>query len=60
MAIRTSLILGVVGAGGIGQLLYNDFKLFAYQKKVAVEVLFIVVLVTFVDYLGAYIRKRVL
>ncbi len=58
VAIRTCLILGVVGAGGIGQMLYNDFKLFFYEK-VALEVLLIMVLVTSVDYLGAYIRKRV-
>jgi phosphonate transport system permease protein len=58
VAIRTCLILGIVGAGGIGQLLYNDFKQFMYPK-VAVEVLFIMILVTAVDYLGAYFRKRV-
>ncbi|WP_426453294.1 phosphonate ABC transporter, permease protein PhnE [Paenibacillus sp. S-38] len=58
VAIRTCLILGVVGAGGLGQLLYNDFKQFMYQK-VAFEVLLIMVLVTGVDYLGAFIRKRV-
>jgi phosphonate transport system permease protein len=59
VAIRTCLILGLVGAGGIGQMLYNDFKLFFYEK-VAVEVILIMVLVTSIDYLGAYIRKRVM
>jgi phosphonate transport system permease protein len=59
VAIRTCLILGVVGAGGLGQLLYNDFKQFMYPK-VAFEVLLIMILVTGVDYLGAYIRKRVI
>ncbi|MFC0212344.1 phosphonate ABC transporter, permease protein PhnE [Paenibacillus chartarius] len=58
VAIRTCLILGIVGAGGLGQLLYNDFKQFFYEK-VAFEVLLIMVLVTSVDYLGAWIRKRV-
>ncbi|WJH34604.1 ABC transporter permease subunit [Paenibacillus sp. CC-CFT747] len=58
VAIRTCLILGVVGAGGLGQLLYNDFKMFAYQR-VAFEVVLIMLLVTSVDYLGAYVRKRV-
>ncbi|MBD2848172.1 phosphonate ABC transporter, permease protein PhnE [Paenibacillus sp. IB182496] len=57
-AIRTTLILGVVGAGGLGQLLYNDFKQFMYQK-VTFEVLLIMVLVTAVDYAGAAVRKRV-
>lgn len=58
VAIRTCLILGIVGAGGLGQLLYNDFKQFMYQK-VAFDVLLIMILVTFIDYLGAYFRKRV-
>jgi len=58
VAIRTTLVLGIVGAGGIGQLLYNDFKQFMYPK-VTFEVLLIMVLVTLVDYLGALIRKRV-
>ena len=59
VAIRTCLILGIVGAGGLGQLLYNDFKQFLYQK-VAFEVLLIMILVTGIDYLGAYFRKRVI
>ncbi len=58
VAIRTTLILGIVGAGGLGQMLYNDFKQFMYQK-VTFDVLLIMVLVTAVDYLGAWIRKRV-
>ncbi|RCW51892.1 phosphonate transport system permease protein [Paenibacillus prosopidis] len=58
VAIRTTLILGIVGAGGLGQMLYNDFKQFMYQK-VTFEVLLIMILVTAVDYLGASIRKRV-
>ncbi|EXX87748.1 Pn transporter membrane channel protein [Paenibacillus darwinianus] len=58
VAIRTSLILGIVGAGGIGQMLFNDFKMFAYEK-VTFEVLLIMAMVTGVDYLGALIRKRV-
>jgi phosphonate transport system permease protein len=58
VAIRTCLILGIVGAGGLGQLLYNDFKQFMYEK-VTFEVLLIMVLVTGVDYTGAWIRKRV-
>ncbi|WP_281889774.1 phosphonate ABC transporter, permease protein PhnE [Paenibacillus sp. YYML68] len=58
VAIRTCLILGIVGAGGIGQMLYNDFKQFMYPK-VTFEVILIMALVTLVDYTGAFIRKRV-
>lgn len=57
VAIRACLILGVVGAGGIGQLLYNDFKQFHYEK-VAFEVLLIMLLITVIDYLGAWVRRR--
>lgn len=57
VAIRACLILGIVGAGGIGQLLYNDFKQF-YYEKVAYEVLLIMLLITAVDYLGAWARRR--
>lgn len=58
VAIRACLILGIVGAGGIGQLLYNDFKQF-YYEKVSFEVLLIMLLITAVDYLGAWVRKKV-
>lgn len=59
VAIRTSLVLGIVGAGGIGQMMFIDFKIFDYQK-VAVEVLFVMLLVTLVDYLGSYVRNKVI
>lgn len=58
VAIRACLILGIVGAGGIGQLLYNDFKQF-YYEKVAFEVILIMLLITAVDYFGAWVRRRV-
>jgi phosphonate transport system permease protein len=57
VAIRACLILGIVGAGGIGQLLYNDFKQF-YYEKVAFEVIVIMLLITGIDYLGAWVRRR--
>ncbi|MGJ9382167.1 phosphonate ABC transporter, permease protein PhnE [Salipaludibacillus neizhouensis] len=59
VAIRTSLILGFIGAGGIGQLLFNDFQTFRYDN-VSLYVLFIMGLVVFVDMLGSYVRNRVI
>ncbi|MFZ3587804.1 phosphonate ABC transporter, permease protein PhnE [Bacillus sp. DJP31] len=59
VGIRASLILGFIGGGGIGSMLFIDFKIANYQM-VATEVLFIMLLVMMVDYIGALIRKRVI
>lgn len=59
VGIRASLILGFIGGGGIGSMLFIDFKIANYQM-VATEVLFIMLLVMIVDYIGAFIRKRVI
>ncbi|SDH01445.1 phosphonate transport system permease protein [Alteribacillus persepolensis] len=59
VAIRTSLILGFIGGGGIGQKLFNDFNSFNYTA-VTVEVLLIMLLVIIVDLFGAFVRKRVI
>lgn len=59
VGIRASLILGFIGGGGIGSMLFIDFKIANYQM-VATEVLFIMLLVMLVDYIGAFIRKRVI
>ncbi|SFE82570.1 phosphonate ABC transporter, permease protein PhnE [Alteribacillus iranensis] len=59
VAIRTSLILGFIGGGGIGQKLINDFNSYNYQA-VTVEVLLIMILVIIVDLFGAFVRKKVI
>ncbi len=59
VAIRTSLILGFIGAGGIGQLLFNSFRIFNY-KEVMLYVLFIMALVIIVDLIGSYVRNRII
>jgi phosphonate transport system permease protein len=59
VAIRTSLILGLIGAGGIGQQLYMHFKLFQYDK-VTVDILCLMALVIVVDFISARIRAHVL
>ncbi|WP_240688992.1 phosphonate ABC transporter, permease protein PhnE [Ammoniphilus sp. YIM 78166] len=59
VGVRASLILGFIGGGGIGNMLFIDFKIFNYSS-VATEVLVIMLLVIAVDYLGTFVRKRVI
>jgi phosphonate transport system permease protein len=59
VAVRTSLILGFIGAGGIGQQLFIHFKMFHYDK-VAVDVLMIMILVVMIDYFSAYVRAKII
>ncbi|MCP8967357.1 phosphonate ABC transporter, permease protein PhnE [Ectobacillus ponti] len=59
VGIRTSLVLGFIGAGGIGNRLFIDFKTFSYSA-VAAEVLLIMALVIVVDYAGSLLRGKVI
>ncbi|MBT2689563.1 phosphonate ABC transporter, permease protein PhnE [Bacillus sp. ISL-47] len=59
VAIRTSLVLGFIGGGGIGQRLFNDFKTFQYTA-VSLDVLVIMIIVILVDFFGSYVRNRVI
>lgn len=59
VAIRTSLILGFIGGGGIGQRLFIDFNTFQYSA-VSLDVLIIMVMVILVDTLGGYVRNRII
>lgn len=57
--VRVAVVLGLVGAGGIGFLLTSYMRLFQYQK-VATVVLVILVLVMVVDYFSSKLRRSVL
>ncbi|QOR68720.1 phosphonate ABC transporter, permease protein PhnE [Cytobacillus suaedae] len=59
VAIRTSLILGFIGGGGIGQRLFNDFKTFQYSS-VSLDVLIIMIIVIMVDLIGSKVRNNVI
>ncbi|WP_368504173.1 phosphonate ABC transporter, permease protein PhnE [Alkalihalophilus sp. As8PL] len=59
VAIRTSLILGFIGGGGIGQQLFNHFQSF-YYTAVALDIICIMILVIIVDVVGGRIRARVI
>ncbi|HEX4987118.1 MAG TPA: phosphonate ABC transporter, permease protein PhnE [Burkholderiales bacterium] len=57
--LRTSTILGMVGAGGIGFELISSLKLFQYQDT-ATCVVVILVLVMGADWLSSKLRARIL
>lgn len=57
--VRAAVVLGLVGAGGIGFLLTQYMRLFQYQK-VATVILVIMVLVMLVDYFSSKLRRAVL
>lgn len=57
--VRVAVVLGLVGAGGIGFLLTQYMRLFQYQK-VCTVILVILVLVMTVDYFSSKLRRSVL
>lgn len=57
--IREAIILGYVGAGGLGQQIQIAISLFL-EHKLLTLILAIYVMVTVVDYLSAYLRRRLL
>ncbi|MFL4555027.1 phosphonate ABC transporter, permease protein PhnE [Yersinia kristensenii] len=56
---RQSTILGLVGAGGIGQELMTSIKLDRYDQ-VSMTLLLIIIVVSLLDYTSGKLRKRVL
>jgi phosphonate transport system permease protein len=55
--IRMAAILGVVGAGGLGQMLYVSLSLFQ-QQQAATVILAMLVIVTLVDAASSWLRQR--
>jgi len=56
---RSATVLGLIGAGGIGQLLFDSLNGFAYQRTAAI-VIVIIAAVTLIDMLSQAIRSRLL
>ena len=52
-------VLGLIGAGGIGQLLFESIQAFDYRQVSAIAIV-IVVAVTLIDMLSQAMRKRLL
>ena len=56
---RAATVLGLIGAGGIGQLLFDALNGFAYHKLSAI-VIVIIIAVTLIDLLSQAMRSRLL
>ena len=54
--IRVAMVLGLVGAGGLGVELFTQMRAFSYQKAAAV-LLCILLVITAIDRLSAYLRR---
>ena len=54
--VRSASVVGMVGAGGIGVILYEVIRGFEYAQTCAVMII-IIVFVTSIDLLSARIRK---
>lgn len=56
---RAATVLGLIGAGGIGQTLFESIQAFDYRRVSAIAIV-IVVAVTLIDMLSQMMRKRLL
>lgn len=55
--IRAAAVVGMIGAGGIGQALYNAQQLFFYDQMLA-YLLVTCLIVIVVDFTNSYVRER--
>ncbi len=55
--VRSASVLGMVGAGGIGQILWEIVRSFQYGETAAVLII-LIVSVTIIDLLSSYIRRH--
>jgi phosphonate transport system permease protein len=54
--VRSATTLGIVGAGGIGQTLYESIRAFQYAETAA-QIIIVVAMVVLIDMLSARLRK---
>jgi phosphonate transport system permease protein len=55
--VRASTVLGVVGAGGIGQELKNSMDLLQFPRLLTI-ILIILAMVTVIDHASEWVRRR--
>lgn len=54
--VRSATVLGIVGAGGIGQPLYENIRSFQYSETASI-IIIVVITVSLIDLLSSRIRK---
>jgi phosphonate transport system permease protein len=54
--VRSASVVGMVGAGGIGVILYEVIRGFQYPQTCAVLIILIAT-VTIIDLMSSYLRK---
>lgn len=54
---RSSTVLGIIGAGGIGALLMQNIRSFSYERTAAIVILMVLAVIV-IDNLSQTIRKR--
>jgi len=57
--VRSATVLGLVGAGGIGQVLFESIRGFYYAESAAILIL-VIITVTIVDLMSQQLRKLVI
>ncbi len=57
--IRNSIVLGLVGAGGLGFELTTSVRLFQYQEVLTI-LIFVFIIVLLVEQTSSYVRERVI
>jgi phosphonate transport system permease protein len=57
--VRSAMVVGMVGAGGVGVVLYESIRSFDYAQTAAV-MLMVIVVVTVIDLVSAKLRERVI
>ena len=55
--VRSATTIGIVGAGGIGQTLYESIRSFLYSETAA-QIIIVVATVVLLDLVSARLRKR--
>jgi phosphonate transport system permease protein len=54
--VRSATVLGIVGAGGVGQSLYESIRSFQYGPTAAI-ILIVIATVMLIDVISARLRK---
>jgi phosphonate transport system permease protein len=57
--VRSATILGLVGAGGVGFILSKYISLFQYRELMG-ALIFIIIMVTLIDWLSGWLRKKLI